>query len=93
MENGFTPRIVVPNDDDASTVAAALTGYLHGIFARVQLTGDIVGAIEEGKRSIELLEILVDSAKDEHAKRVFGTIPDDVELSETLDRMRKEMGE
>lgn len=91
-ENRMVPRIVVPNDDDAELIASALVGYLHAVFARVQLTGDIIGAVENGRRAIDLLGVVVDNATEQEAKRAFGPMPSDEDMAEQLKKFREEFG-
>lgn len=92
-ENPMVPRIIVSNDDDAELIATALVGYLHSVFARVQLTGDIFTAVENGRRAIDLLGCVVDNATDQEAKRAFGPLPSDEDMAEQVEKFRKEFGE
>lgn len=79
MTDGFEPRLVVPDDDDAEIVFAALAGYIGSLTARLALLGAvdmrIVTAIH---RAAELAEILGEDLTGKSVRKLAGEIPDDL---------------
>lgn len=92
MRNPMQPRIVVPDGDDMATVVAALVQYTHGVSARAMLNGDFSHMIDELQISVGLLETLRDQARSEHATEVFGPMPSDEQLAESIEKFREEFG-
>lgn len=92
MDNSMTPRIVVPDGEDMATVVAALVQYSHSVVARAMLNGDFSAMIDEQKIVVGLLEALREQARADRAEQVFGPLPTDDEIGETLEMFRKEFG-
>lgn len=77
--DGFEPRIVIPDDLDAEIVFAALAGYIGSLTARLALLGavdmHIVGAI---KRAAELAGVVGEDLTAKGVRKLAGEIPDDL---------------
>lgn len=79
MEDGFTPRIVVPDDTDAEIVFAALIGYIGSLAGRVAMGCAVdmhtIGAM---RRAVDLVEVVGEDLTAASVRKLAGEIPDDV---------------
>lgn len=79
MENGFTPRLVVPDDNDAEIVFAALACYIGSLTTRMAMIGSAdMPTISAMKRAAELAEIVGEDLTSSGIRRLAGEIPDDL---------------
>lgn len=66
------PRIVVTDNDDADIVVGALIHYLHGIFGRMVITGEVdAPTIETTTRATELLAVIVNDVGEKQIREFF----------------------
>lgn len=84
MSNGeMLPRITVTDDDDRHMVIAALMHHMHRTAASALLSGDVNGLVDDTRIIGRLLDELATEA----------TVPDDAELAEHVERLRREFGQ
>lgn len=84
MSEEFTPRIVVPDDDDAEIVFAALVGYIHSLTARLAMIGGVdMETIHAMRRATDLTGILSEEIQCSHVRRLAGEIPNDLSTLDT----------
>jgi hypothetical protein len=79
MENGFTPRLVIRDDDDAEILFAALVGYIGSLSTRLAMLGAVdMTHINAMHRATELAGIIGEDLTATNVRKLAGEIPDDL---------------
>lgn len=73
MGDTFIPRISVSDDEDATTVAAALAEYVHAVAHRGMTSGEFRIMVEEVGRAARLLDCLITEVEDRAIAGMFGS--------------------
>jgi hypothetical protein len=84
----MVPRIVVPDEEDRATVVAALIQYSHGVVHAASGFGDIGRFIHEQRIIVELMEELVEQAREDAVRDTFGPLPSDQDIAEAVEEFR-----
>lgn len=79
MDKGFTPRLVIRDDEDAEILFAALVGYIGSLSARLALLGAAdMTFIHAMHRATELAGIIGEDLTASNVRKLAGEIPDDL---------------